>query len=372
MSGVIAALNAPFAPVRAYFRLHRSLGILVGVLLLSIALPLITRVPPFDGIQSTNAWVNAFTNAAIYAMLAMGLNVVIGFAGLLDLGYAAFFALGGYTYAFVAAPFTGIHLPFWPMLLAGGIVGAIFGILLGAPTLRLRGDYLAIVTLGFGEIVPITLQNSDKFTNGVNGISGIDKPNIPGILQFTLTNPWPMYGLVIALFTLIMVMIFRLQDSRLGRTWDAIREDELAAESSGVNIVIAKLQAFAVGAAIAGIVGVVNVAKLTIVTPDQFRFSVSISVLAAVVLGGMGNTIGVATGAFIIYLFQSILLKQLNVLVENFNIPVLNQINFLDFQYVLYGIVLVLMMLKRPQGIFPARRRMREFAPLKFGKRGLK
>jgi len=224
VSGLRAALRDRFAPVRAYFRLHRSLGIVVGVLLISIALPLITRVPPFDGIQSTNAWANAFTNAAIYATLAMGLNVVIGFAGLLDLGYAAFFALGGYAYAFVAAPFTGIHLPFWPMLLAGGVVGAIFGILLGAPTLRLRGDYLAIVTLGFGEIVPITLMNSDKFTNGVNGISGIDKPNIPGILQFTLINPWPMYGLVIALFTVIMIMIFRLQDSRLGRTWDAIRD----------------------------------------------------------------------------------------------------------------------------------------------------
>jgi ABC-type branched-subunit amino acid transport system permease subunit len=372
MSRFIDAVNAPFGPVRAYFRKHRSFGIFVGVALLSIALPLLTRVPPFDGIQSTNAWVNAFTTAAIYAMLAMGLNVVIGFAGLLDLGYAAFFALGGYTYALAASPFSGIHLPFWPMLLAGGIVGAIFGVLLGAPTLRLRGDYLAIVTLGFGEIVPITLMNADKFTDGVNGIGGIDKPSIPGILEFTLINPWPMYGLVIVLFTLIMIMIYRIEDSRLGRTWDAIREDELAAESSGVNTVIAKLQAFAVGASIAGIVGVVNAAKITIVTPDQFRFAVSISALAAVVLGGMGNTIGVATGAFIIYLFQSILLKQLNTLVENFNIPILNQIDFLEFQYVLYGIVLVLMMLKRPQGIFPARRRVREFAPLKIGKGGLK
>ena len=136
-------------------------------------------------------------------------------------------------------------------------MAATFGVLLGAPTLKLRGDYLAIVTLGFGEIVPITLMNADKFTDGVNGIGGIDKPNIPGILQFTLINPWPMYGLVVVLFTLIMIMIYRLEDSRLGRTWDAIREDELAAESSGVNIVIAKLQAFAVGASIAGIVGVV-------------------------------------------------------------------------------------------------------------------
>jgi len=372
----MSALLARFAPWRArsnaYFAQHRSLGVVVAVVAIGVLLPLLSRIPPFGDLQSMNAWVNAFTTAAIYAMLAMGLNVVIGFAGLLDLGYAAFFALGGYTYAFVASPFTGVHLPFWPMLLAGGVVGAIFGVLLGAPTLRLRGDYLAIVTLGFGEIVPITLMNADKFTDGVNGIGGIDKPNIPGILQFTLTNPWPMYGLVITLFALIMIMIYRLEDSRLGRTWDAIREDELAAESSGVNTVIAKLQAFAVGASIAGIVGVVNAAKITIVTPDQFRFAVSISALAAVVLGGMGNTIGVATGAFIIYLFQSILLKQLNTLVENLNIPVLNQIDFLEFQYVLYGIVLVLMMLKRPQGIFPAHRRMREFGPLKSAKRGSK
>ena len=154
--------------------------------------------------------------------------------------------------------------------------------------------------------------------------------------------------------------------------WWRKAEDELAAEYSGVNTVIGKLQAFAVGASIAGVVGVVNAAKITIVAPDQFRFAVSISALAAVVLGGMGNTIGVATGAFIIYLFQSILLKQLNTLVENFNIPILNQIDFLEFQYVLYGIVLVLMMLKRPQWIFPARRRVREFAPLKVGKGGLK
>ena len=149
MSGIADAVSAPFAPVRAYFRRHRSFGIFVGVVLLSIALPLLTRVPPFDGIQSTNAWVNAFTTAAIYAMLAMGLNVVIGFAGLLDLGYAAFFALGGYTYAFVASPFTGVHLPFWPMLLAGGVVGAIFGVLLGAPTLRLR-----VSRLQWGSLQP--------------------------------------------------------------------------------------------------------------------------------------------------------------------------------------------------------------------------
>ena len=361
----MSALLARFAPLRArsnaYFAQHRSLGVLVAVIVIGGALPLMSRIPPFGELQSMNAWVNAFTIAGIYALLAVGLNVVIGFAGLLDLGYAAFFALGGYTYAIVASPFFDIHLPFWPMLIVGAIIGAMFGVFLGAPTLRLRGDYLAIVTLGFGEIVPIVLLNSDPFTGGTNGLGGVDKPVIPGILEFTLINPWPFYVLMMVMIALIMIVVFRLQDSRIGRAWDAVREDELAAESSGVNTVISKLQAFAVGAAIAGFVGVFNAAKLTIVAPDQFKFVVSISAVAAVVLGGMGNPVGVAVGAFVIYLVQSIFLKQLNTLVDNFNIPVLQEIDFLEFQYVLYGIVLVLMMLKRPQGIFPAKRRFRIF-----------
>ena len=234
--------------------------------------------------------------------------------------------------------------------------------LLGAPTLRLRGDYLAIVTLGFGEIVPLTLLNADKFTAGTIGIGGIDKPRLPGIVEFTLLNPWPFYVLILLMLALVVIVVFRLEDSKVGRAWEAIREDELAAESSGINTVVSKLQAFAVGAAIAGFAGVFNAAKLTVVEPDMFGFIVSVSTLSAVVLGGMGNVVGVGIGAFVIYLIQSILLKQLNILLNQLAVPILKDINFLQFQYVLYGIVLVLMMLKRPQGIYPARRRMRTFA----------
>ena len=339
--------------------------ILIGVALL--VLPLILQ-------SFGNAWVRIADMALLYILLAIGLNIVVGYAGLLDLGYVAFFAVGAYMYGLLSSPHltttfewialnfpNGLHLPIWLIVPLGAALAGIFGMLLGAPTLKLRGDYLAIVTLGFGEIVPIVLLNSDPFTGGTNGLGGVDKPVIPGILEFTLINPWPFYVLMMVMIALIMIVVFRLQDSRIGRAWDAVREDELAAESSGVNTVISKLQAFAVGAAIAGFVGVFNAAKLTIVAPDQFKFVVSISAVAAVVLGGMGNPVGVAVGAFVIYLVQSIFLKQLNTLVDNFNIPVLQEIDFLEFQYVLYGIVLVLMMLKRPQGIFPAKRRLRIF-----------
>ena len=295
-------------------------------------------------------------------MLAIGLNVVVGFSGLLDLGYAAFFAIGGYVYAIVASPFLGLAVPFWPMLLVGVVITAIFGVLLGAPTLRLRGDYLAIVTLGFGEIVPITLLNADKFTGGVIGIGGVDRPELPGIGVFSVIDPWPYYVLVLAMLTIVVVVVRRLEASRIGRAWEAIREDELAAESAGINTVVLKLQAFAVGAAIAGFAGVFNAAKLTIVSPLQFGFVVSVSALSAVVLGGMGNVVGVAVGAFVIYLIQSIFLKQLNILFDQIPVPIIGDIDFIQFQYVLYGIVLVLMMLKRPQGIYPLRRRARSFS----------
>lgn len=347
--------------LRTYFAAHQSQGVLAAVVTIGIALPLLSRVPPFGDLQSLNAWTNAFTIAAIYAVMAIGLNVVIGMAGLLDLGYAAFFALGGYTYAILASSFLGIHLPFWPVLIFGIIIGAIFGVLLGAPTLRLRGDYLAIVTLGFGEIVPLTLLNAEAFTNGTRGIGGIDKPQLKPLVEFTLTNPWPFYLLVLGMLTLVVILVLRLEDSKIGRAWEAIREDELAAESSGINTVISKLQAFAVGAAIASFIGVFNAAKLTVVSPGQFGFVVSVSTLSAVVLGGMGNVVGVGAGAFVIYLIQNIFLKQLNILVSQLSIPVLTDIDFLKFQYVLYGIALVVMMLRRPQGIFPARRRMRTF-----------
>jgi ABC-type branched-subunit amino acid transport system permease subunit len=287
--------------------------------------------------------------------------VVIGLAGLLDLGYAAFFAIGSYTYAYSNSPFSHTDLPFLPMLAVGAAVAAVFGIALGAPTLRLRGDYLAIMTLGFGEIVPIVFTNLDVWTLGTNGIGGIYRPEpLPLIGEFTPLSPFAYYILMVGIVTIAMVLLYRMQDSRIGRAWNAIREDELAAAANGINTVTTKLLAFAMGATTAGLAGVFNASKLTIVSPEQFLFAVSFIVLAMIILGGMGNIWGVAAGAFIVYLIQVQGLKQLNKIVEGLQIPILKDVNFTDYQFLLFGGALVLMMLFRPEGLFPSQRRRRE------------
>ena len=364
MSGRLANIGGPgFASFRSRVsniaETHRSLTIIVTMGIVGLLLPVLATVPPFSIFQSQDVWVSGFSNAGVFVLLALGLNIVVGLAGLLDLGYAAFFAIGAYAYAYGASPFSGIHAPFLLMLLIGALVAATFGVLLGAPTLRLRGDYLAIVTLGFGEIVPIVFNNADKYTEGTNGIGGIYAPDIP-FVTFTILDPWPFYFLVIALVALVMVFIYRLQESRMGRAWMAIREDELAAASNGLNTVTTKLLAFALGASTAGFAGVFNAAKLTLVSPDQFQSTVSFSILAMVVLGGMGNIWGVALGAFVIYTIQVVLLKQLNAFFGELHFPILQDINFVQYQFLLYGLALVLMMLFRPEGLFPSQRRKRE------------
>jgi ABC-type branched-subunit amino acid transport system permease subunit len=364
MSGRLANLGGPGLTafrtrVKDIAETHRSLTIIVGMAIVGLLLPILATVPPFSIFQNQDVWLNGFSNAGVFVLLALGLNIVVGLAGLLDLGYAAFFAIGAYAYAYGASPFSGIHAPFLAMLLIGALVAATFGVLLGAPTLRLRGDYLAIVTLGFGEIVPIVFLNAEKYTEGTNGIGGIYPPDIP-FIEFTILNPWPFYALVIALVAIVMVFVYRLQESRIGRAWMAIREDELAAASNGLNTVTTKLLAFALGASTAGFAGVFNAAKLTLVSPDQFLSTVSFSILAMVVLGGMGNIWGVALGAFVIYTIQIVLLKQLNAFFAELHVPILQDINFVQYQFLLYGLALVLMMLFRPEGLFPSQRRKRE------------
>jgi ABC-type branched-subunit amino acid transport system permease subunit len=354
---------------------HRSLSIVVGMAIVGTLLAALAYIPPFTLAQPSNAWIDGFTNAGVFVLLALGLNLVVGIAGLLDLGYAAFFAIGAYAYAYVASPFgnsiIGIGiveglgtetggLVFWPMLIIGALIAATFGILLGAPTLRLRGDYLAIVTLGFGEIVPIVFLNSDAITNGTNGIGGLLRPSLPFMGSFSAINPWPYYITMIALVTFVMIMCYRLVESRLGRAWEAIREDELAAAANGINTVTVKLLAFALGASTAGIAGVFNASKLVTVSPDQFTFIVSFTVLAMVVLGGMGNFWGVAIGAFVIYTINNVLLKVLNQFFDETGIPILRDIDFIQLQFLLYGLALVAMMLVRPEGLFPNSRRKRE------------
>ena len=367
--------RARIAELREKGTRHRSWSILIGMSVIGAILPVLASIPPFTMAQPPNAWMDGFTNAGVFVLLALGLNLVVGVAGLLDLGYAAFFAIGAYAYAYVASPFgnsilglpiieslgvTGAGYVFWPMLLIGALVAATFGILLGAPTLRLRGDYLAIVTLGFGEIVPIVFLNSDAVTNGTNGIGGLVRPSLPLIGSFSAINPWPYYVTMMGIVTVVMILCYRLLESRLGRAWEAIREDELAAAASGINTVTTKLLAFALGASTAGIAGVFNASKLVTVSPDQFTFIVSFTVLAMVVLGGMGNFWGVAIGAFTIYTINNVLLKVLNDFFDATGIPFIKDIDFIQLQFLLYGLALVAMMLLRPEGLFPNSRRQRE------------
>jgi ABC-type branched-subunit amino acid transport system permease subunit len=372
MSAPIAARRRP----GRFLGRHQSLSILLIAVVITGVLPVVSLVPPFSGFGTQRDFVGGFADAGVFVLLALGLNVVVGLAGLLDLGYAAFFAIGAYTFGYAASGFTGLDIPFWPMLLVGALVAAVFGVMLGAPTLRLRGDYLAIVTLGFGEIVPVVFLNADKYTNGTNGLTGISQPSLYGLLGingFGFTNPWLYYLTIVGIVTIAMMLLYRLQDSRLGRAWVAIREDELAAASMGINTVTTKLLAFAIGASTAGLAGVFYSAKLSSVTPDQFGFTVSFTALAMVVLGGMGNIWGVSAGAFIIYEIQSQGLKQLGGFVANLHLPKLalgplvvdpGTINFLNYQYLLYGLALVGMMLLRPEGLFPSRRRRRELHEL--------
>ena len=373
LGGVSARTQPVTQPTGRFLNRHQSLSVIVGMSIVTALLPFIILLPPFNGFGNQTDFVDGFAQAGVWVLLAVGLNVVVGLAGLLDLGYAAFFAIGAYTYAYGASPFSHNHIPFWPMLIIGAAVAAIFGLLLGAPTLRLRGDYLAIVTLGFGEIVPVVFNNSDTYTNGTNGITALYQPAIPGLFPngFGFGNPVPYYVTVAVIIAIAMILLYRLQDSRLGRAWMAVREDELAAASMGINTVTTKLLAFAIGASTSGLAGVYLSSKLAIVSPTQFGFTVSFTVLAMVVLGGMGNIWGVAVGAFVIYELQSQGLKQLNnffatnhqffpaIHLGFLNID-LATINFLNYQYLLYGLALVAMMLLRPEGLFPSRRRRAE------------
>jgi branched-chain amino acid transport system permease protein len=339
-------------------------------------------VPLLDG---NNADLDSFANAGTYVLLALGLNIVVGFAGLLDLGYAAFFALGAYAYGLAAsfqlkpdwsvfwAPFEALgqvtkvqfgagavaqlHFSYWLMVPIAALFCAGWGALFGLPTLRLRGDYLAIVTLGFGEIVPLVLRNASGITNGAQGLPGVKTPVLFGY-DFGFDS-LPFYYTIIAFVAVIVFVSYRLQYSRTGRAWLALREDELAAGTMGINQIQYKLLAFATGASIGGIAGTFYVAKLTTATPDMFQFSVSTIILVMVVLGGMGSIPGVAIGAVILTIFQSIILGQLNVwghsLGASTNVAWLTTLDLTQLNELIFGIVLVFMMLYRRQGIIPAR-----------------
>jgi branched-chain amino acid transport system permease protein len=337
-------------------------------------------------VDSNGGDLDALANAGIYVLLALGLNVVLGFAGLLDIGYAAFFALGAYTYGLAAsfqlkpvwssfwAPFeflgqvsrvqfgngfvAQLHFSYWLVLPFAALMCALWGTLFGAPTLRLKGDYLAIVTLGFGEIVPIVLRNAADITNGAQGLPGVQTPSLFGY-SFGF-NSAPYYYTVIALAALVVFVSYRLQYSRTGRAWLALREDELAAGPMGIDHVKYKLLAFATGAGIAGLAGSFYVAKLTTATPDMFQFTVSTMILVMVVLGGMGSIPGVVLGSLVLTVFQAIILGQLNVwahaLGQAYGSAWLSGLDLTQLNQLVFGLVLVLMMLYRREGLIPARR----------------
>ncbi|WP_103936269.1 branched-chain amino acid ABC transporter permease [Thermomonospora echinospora] len=294
-----------------------------------------------------------------YILLAIGLNVVVGQAGLLDLGYVAFFAVGGYTMA-IFGKYHGWN--FWEILVVGVLIAALSGIVLGAPTLRLRGDYLAIVTLGFGEIIRISAQNWD-YVNGPNGISGIPHPPNLSEWSFPDGQPWeflgvagmspftygaldgrPYYYLMLVVIIAVIIFCKRLENSRVGRSWAAIREDEDAAELMGVPTFKFKLAAFAIGAAIGGAAGVVYGSQATSIIPNNFPFILSATILAAVVLGGSGNLPGVMVGAFLVAWLP-----------EYFR-------GLAEYRILIFGGALVVMMALRPEGILPSRRRQAELA----------
>ena len=312
--------------------------------------------------------ISRIADGGVFVLLALGLNIVVGYAGLLDLGYAAFFAIGAYTYAILAGSHFNIHIAFWPLLLIAAFVAGFFGVILGAPTLRLRGDYLAIVTLGFGEIVPRVVLNLDKLTGGVDGLSALDQPKLPAIGPIPAItfgyNPIPYYFTILGVIIISIILIRNLQFSRLGRAWQAIREDELAAASMGINTVTTKLLAFSMGAAFSGFAGCFYASKLALVTPEAFGFVVSVTILCMVVLGGMGNIAGVIVGAGAIYALTTYVLIQLPAWMSGVaaatGLKFITEIDFTKYNFIIFGLLLISFMLLRPQGLLPSRVRKAE------------
>ncbi len=340
-----------------------------GVICLAVALLLPTLL--------SQTLVSVSISIGIYSLLALGLNIVVGYAGLLDLGYVAFFVIGSYTVAIGTNGFLqDIHykqfqtpiLPFWLLLPLAAVLAGLFGVLLGAPTLRLRGDYLAIVTLGFGEIVPIVFQNLPYFF-GNFGMSASPPADIqaPIIGDISFSDPLnfvPFYYLVLVVLALVILAVYALRDSSLGRAWIAIREDETAAAAAGVNLVRTKLLAFGLGAVIGGIGGALNAAFVTTIAPSDFSFGISITILIMIVLGGIGSIPGVILGAALLRFFDVYLLGEISTYLQT--IPAANTFlaghDINTIKLLLYGLILIVMILLRPQGLIPNQRRSRELA----------
>ncbi len=342
----------------------------------TLALAVVLAVLPFALQLGGNRWVRMADFALLYVMLALGLNIVVGYAGLLDLGYVAFYAVGAYMYALLASPHlmetfewiaaafpNGLHSSIWFVVPLGAAIAAFFGVLLGAPVLRLRGDYLAIVTLGFGEIIRIFLNNLNapvNVTNGPQGITNIDPVRVLGVDlsraltvgSVTVPSVTLYYYLFLLLTVGVIVVSIRLQDSRIGRAWMAIREDEIAAKSMGINTRNVKLLAFAMGASFGGVSGAMFASFQGFVSPESFILMESIVIVSMVVLGGMGHVPGVVLGAVLLYAIPETLREiakpaQLAIFGEELVAPE-------ALRMLLFGLSMVLIMLYRPRGLWPA------------------
>jgi branched-chain amino acid transport system permease protein len=367
-----------------------------------ILLAVIVLTFPFIDKYTELRWTAQIIFALIYVILGLGLNIVVGYAGLLDLGYAAFFAIGAYTTGILSSPVHSIEMNFWLVIWIAAAMAGIWGLLLGAPTLPLRGDYLAIVTLGFGEIVPvifknlidvtikepltcwilplfriqtacITFVNHEDLTLGEKGISPIGRPSLPFIGEFESSNPITWYFLIIGIILLSIFLINRMREGRLGRAWMAIREDELAAAQMGINPVQTKLLAFSMGAMFSGFAGAFYAAYIRGIFPSVFDFSASIIILCCIILGGLGNINGVIVGGLALMtadrLFLPALKDFLASLLTNTILPAIHDptvqtavkdnANPILYRFLLFGLTLVIMMAVRPEGLIPsAQRRM--------------
>jgi branched-chain amino acid transport system permease protein len=331
---------------------------------------LLLALPFLTDWMAGRAWVRIAAFALLYIMLALGLNIVVGYAGLLDLGYVAFFAVGAYLYALLASPHFNIHVPFWALLPACAVVACFFGVLLGAPTLRLRGDYLAIVTLGFGEIIRIFLNNLNapvNITNGPQGVNLIDAIQLGGfslaqthtVLGLAFPPVYNYYYLFLLLTLAVIFVSMRLEDSRIGRAWAAIREDEVAAAAMGINTRNVKLLAFAMGASFGGVSGGLFAGFQGFVSPESFTIIESIMILCMVVLGGMGHIPGVILGTVLLVALPEAL-RYLGALQQAVFGRVLA--DPADLRLLVFGLALILVMLLRPSGLWPSPVRRRELA----------
>lgn len=306
---------------------NRALAVL---LVLALIFPLL-----FDTYQT-----NIMVTALIFVVLGLGLNIGVGLAGLLDLGYVAFFGVGAYSYAILNHNF---DLGFWIVLPIGGILGCLFGIVLGFPILRLRGDYLAIVTLGFGMIFKVLMENWETLSLGPSGIANIDRPGFFGMQMSLAQSTTYIYYIMIALVVLTIIVTNRLKNSRVGRAWIALREDEIACVAMGIDMARTKLSAYALGAFWAGMVGVIFAAKTTFINPASFTFMESAIILSIVVLGGMGSILGVILGAFILVLLPEYLRA------------------FSEYRMLIFGAAMALMMIFRPQGLISNLRQIYQY-----------